>query len=131
MITERHSLLDTLRAELGFLEKGGYREVSWRPRFIFEDSPICTNYNDPEHSRPCSECILMKLVPAQRRGERYPCRHIPLNDAGETIDSLYRSATQEELETTVAEWLKKTIEKLEAEEAKSEERRKRAAATSQ
>lgn len=114
MTTDRRGLVDVLRAELDFLERGGYRNPSWRPRFIFEDSPSCLNYNDPEHSRPCSECVLMKLVPAEARNDRFPCRHIPLNDQGETIDSLYRSATQEEIESAVAHWLREMIKKLES-----------------
>lgn len=131
MVTRgQQNLVDSLKAELEFVEKGGYRKASWRPQFMFEDSPICINHNDPERSKPCAECILIKFVPAQSRGERFPCRHIPLNDAGETIDSLYRSGTQAELETTVAEWLKKTIRKLEIEETTREEPEKRVAGSS-
>jgi hypothetical protein len=127
MRSDRGSLLATLRAELQFLEKGGYRKASWRPRLIFEDSPSCINYNDPDHSRPCSECVLMQLVPAGLHNERFPCRHIPLNDEGETVDSLYRTATQDELEAAVAHWLKETIKKLEAEQAAYEQEDKKAA----
>lgn len=118
MSNDAHNLVGVLKAELEFLEKGGYRQPAWRPRLIFEDSPSCINYNDPDHSKPCSECPLMMLVPAESRKERYPCRHIPLNDQGETVDSLYRSATQEELETTVIHWLREEIRKLEANETK-------------
>lgn len=122
MADDVHKLVEILKAELEFLGKGGYRQPSWRPALIFEDSPSCINYNDPEHSKPCSQCPLMMLVPAESRKERYPCRHIPLNDQGETVDSLYRSATQEELETTVIDWLKEEIRKLEAEQTKHETR---------
>ena len=40
------------------------------------------------------------------------CRNIPLNKLGETVDSLYRTVMQAELEATVVTWLKETIERL-------------------
>jgi hypothetical protein len=118
---DRH-LLTVLKAELQFLEEGGYRHslhAPWRPQFIFEDSPTCLNYRSSQKQRPCSECILMRFVPADCRGERIPCRHIPLNVAGYTIDTYYRLGTHEEVEAAVATWLRKAIEKLERESASS------------
>jgi len=56
----------------------------------------------------------MEFVPPDRRTAKIPCRHIPLNGAGETVDNLYRWATQEETETIVANWLKATIRTLES-----------------
>jgi hypothetical protein len=41
------------------------------------------------------------------------CRYIPLNPAGETVDSLYRTGTQEELERALRSWLMATIQELE------------------
>ena len=41
-----------------------------------------------------------------------PCRHIPLNEAGESLDTLYRYDNQPEVEDTVAKWLRATIAKL-------------------
>jgi hypothetical protein len=40
-----------------------------------------------------------------------------LNESRETIDSFYRTGTQEELETAVAHWLKTTIARLEQEKS--------------
>jgi hypothetical protein len=44
MQKDERDLLDVLKFELSFLEKGGYgrspREA-WRPVYIFEDSPTC------------------------------------------------------------------------------------------
>ena len=88
---------------------------SWRPQFIFEDSPTCLNYGNPGHRQPCSDCVLMQLVPKEFRRERVPCRHIPLNERSETIQSLYRSGTPRELEAAVGEWLMNAIQKLELE----------------
>jgi len=55
----------------------------------------------------------MSFVPKERRHEAVPCRHIPLNDLGETIDTLYRTGTNEEIEDTLQSWLVKTIGQLE------------------
>lgn len=113
MAKDQRDLLQVLRVELDFLENGGYRKSSWRPQFVFEDSPSCLNYHKPLHSARCSDCVLMRLVPPEHRKEQFACRHIQLNEQGETIDSLYRTGTNEELETVVAEWLRKTIRELE------------------
>ena len=53
------------------------------------------------------------MVPEECREKKIPCRHIPLNVNGETVDSLYRTGTQEELEAALAIWLKSTIRRLE------------------
>ena len=37
---------------------------------------------------PVTNCVLMVFVLKERRHEAVPCRHIPLNDLGETVDSL-------------------------------------------
>lgn len=118
MAKDQRNLLDVLKAEVEFLEKGGYQNpthAQWRPQFIFEDSPTCLNYGSPTPRKPCTDCVLIDLVPQERRKEKTPCRHIPLNLQGETIDSLYRSGTREELEAAVSAWLKSTIRRLEAE----------------
>ena len=117
MATDSRNLLDILKAELRFAELGGYREtarVPWRPQFIFQDSPTCLNLDSTRPRRPCSECAIVQLVPQAKRREKIPCRHIVLNDGGETIDSFYRAGTAEELEVALINWLKATIQKLEA-----------------
>lgn len=116
MAADNRSLLQVLKSELELLEKGGYRNAeksSWRAQFIFEDSPTCLNFNASEPRHPCAECVLMEFVPADSSRERIPCRHIPLNDRGETLDSLYRTGTQDEIEAAVAKWLKAEIRALE------------------
>jgi hypothetical protein len=116
MCGEKRNLLDVLKIELDFLEKGGYSDSvrqPWRCQLFFEDSPTCINYDSSDHSEPCSECVLMQAVPQEFRGEKIPCRHIPLNGQGETLDSLYRSADQRETEEVFGNWLRSTISKLE------------------
>jgi hypothetical protein len=44
-----------------------------------------------------------------------PCRHIPFNVSGETLDSLYRYSDQNEIEETVGGWLRTTIQRLKEE----------------
>jgi hypothetical protein len=116
MCTDERDLLDVLKAELAFLEKGGYgrspRE-SWRQPLIFEDSPSCMNYDSKEHPGPCSDCVLMQLVPPQFRGKQIPCRHIPFNAEGETLDSLSRNSDQFEIEAVFGNWLRTTIATVE------------------
>jgi hypothetical protein len=65
----------------------------------------------------------MELVPQSRRKEKVPCRFIPLNDRGDTVDSLYRCGTQQELETALTEWLRKTIHEMESKAAVTTGRR--------
>ena len=105
-------VLLALKSELEFLEKGRYREpLAWRPPLIFEDSPICSGggQNCPE-----GDCTLKRFVPPEYRELQAPCRHIPLNDKGETVESLYRTGTHEELETAVRGWLVARIKELES-----------------
>jgi len=104
--------VQVLRNELQFVQKGGYRApLVWRAPLIFEDSPTCPK----ERCSTCPDpnCVLMSFVPKECRSEAVPCRHIPLDEIGETVDSLYRTATNEEIEQTLQSWLLKTIRQLE------------------
>src|SRR6516162_1884816 len=116
MANDDRDLLAVLKAELRFLENGGYRRcpnAPWRPQFIFEDSSTCVNHDGHEPPSPCGECILMHFVPPDCRGERIPSRHIPLNDAGYSLDTYYRLGTFEKAEAAVRTWLQKRIHELE------------------
>lgn len=120
MTSDKRDLLDVLKAELEFLEKGGYHHIArapWRPQFMFQDSQTCLNSDRTQPPKPCSDCVLMQLIPEDSRSKKIPCRHIPLNEQGETIDFFYCTGTQEELETAVARWLKIMIARLEREKA--------------
>jgi hypothetical protein len=113
------NLLDVLKFELEFLQQGGYGRLpreSWRARFIFEDSPTCMNFSSKDRE-PCSDCLLMQFVPDNARTEQTPCIHIPLASSGETLESLYRTGTQQEIEEALGAWLRATMRRLEAEEA--------------
>ncbi len=128
MEKDERDLLDVLKFELNFVEKGGYSPSPREPRkmnFIFEDSPTCMNYDSKDNPGPCGECVLMGLVPPGQRSQTIPCRHIPLDAAGQTLDSLYRQAEPAEIGEIYEKWLRATIAKL------SEEREKRAATPAQ
>jgi hypothetical protein len=111
-------LLQVLKAELTFLELGGYRggpRDPWRPNFAFEDSPTCINFKNQGTAAPCSECLLMSFVPAEKKSTKFPCRHIPLTQLGETVSAFYEWGTEQELETALRNWLTQTIHDLEQE----------------
>src|SRR5207248_6676421 len=73
---------------------------------------------------PCNECMLMQFVPEENRELNSPCRFIPLNEKGQTVDYFYRCGTQPELEEALAGWLRREIKRLEGQlviEASAEE----------
>ena len=122
MTNDKRDLLAVLKAELEFLEKGGYRHTArapWRPQFLFQDSPTCLNFDPSQQPGPCSDCVLMQVVPGDQQGKKIPCRYVPLNDQGETIDSFYRYGTPEELEAAAGQWLRTTIQHFEKENTES------------
>ena len=112
-------LTELLRAELKFVEGGGYRRrprFPFRPNFIFEDSPTCFGVrreNDETGAPVCQQCPLMAFVPEDSREKHFPCRHIDLTGEGGTVNSFYEYGTEEELETALTGWLKRKIEELE------------------
>ena len=115
-------VLEALKSELRFLQGGGYRlstRQSWRAKYVFEDSPTCPNSGNVEHLRECADCVLINFVPEQWRGHASPCRMIPLNDAGMTVEYLYGDGTPAQLQESVGQWLKKKIGELEAKQAKA------------
>jgi hypothetical protein len=118
MTLDDRNPLEVLKFELQFLEAGGYGRSPrdpHRPPLIFEDSLSCINLGCKSKTEraPCSNCLLTMFVPPACRSEAIPCRHIPLNEAGETIDSFYHRRTQLELEEALNTWLRKTIKQLE------------------
>jgi hypothetical protein len=118
MKRDQRDVLNVLKFELEFLEKGGYGRSPrqpWRCQLMFEDSPACMKYDSKDNPDPCSDCVLMQFVPPKFRGNKISCRHIPLNAASETLDSLYRYADQHEIYETYGKWLRTTIARIEEE----------------
>jgi hypothetical protein len=115
MSKDERDMIDLLRTELDFIEKGGYgRDVRtpWHERSVFRDSLSCVNYALPEKAHPCDECHLIDFVPKDKRNEIVPCHFIPLTESGETVDTLDNN--QSVMEDTLKQWLRKKIDELEA-----------------
>src|SRR5437764_13490985 len=113
---EDGKFLKLLKEQLAFFENGGYGSTFrsyWRPTLLIRDSSLCLNAEPEAKTRPCSECKLVLMAPPQKRTSLIPCHHIPLNEAGDTIASLYASGTQEKLDKTFREWLLAKIRELE------------------
>ena len=118
--------LSLLRHELEFLDHGNYRarvqyrqplfcmetSVEERNPLFFEESPSCPK---KRHTTcpPEIGCTLMDFVPFEEQHEAIPCRHIPLNEKGETIESLYRAGGNERVEPVLRSWLVRMIQKYE------------------
>lgn len=110
-------LLEMLKFELHFLENGGYERSVRDPRkelSVFQDSISCLNYALPARKHPCSECLLMDFVPDGKQGESVPCHHIPLNERGETLESMQGFGRDLQVQDAMREWLTKKIAELEA-----------------
>ncbi len=118
MAQDGRDILDVLRFELNFLLDGGYGrspQAPWRAPAIFEDSPICPNFCDAARPHSCDSCLLAQFVPEERLSESSPCRFISLTKEGQTVDDLYRTGNQVEMEQALAAWLRAQIERIERE----------------
>ena len=116
MAKDDRDLLELLKAELDFIEQGGYgRSVRtpWLPKSIFQDSLSCLNYGYPYRAHPCSECHLIDFVAPEHRTEMVPCHFIPLDEAGDTIEDLDSEENQNKTERLVKEWVRQRIQELE------------------
>jgi len=115
MTIDNRKPIDVLKAELDFVEKGGYgRSVRtpWQPTSVFQDSPSCINLGDAKRTLSCSECLLLDFVPPNARNEDVPCHHIPLNADGVTLDELEWKGNQQQTEEIFKTWLRDEIKKL-------------------
>jgi hypothetical protein len=120
MPKDDRDVLEILRGELEFIEKGGYGrsvQTPWQRTSIFQDSLSCLNLGDPQRTRPCSECLLIGFVPSEEREQNIPCHHIHISDTGETLESLEQEDDQGRLEGAVKNWLRAKIKQIEDERA--------------
>lgn len=118
MAQDKRDILEVLKFELSFLQDGGYGRsphAPWRAPAVFEDSPICPNFCDSSRPHPCDSCLLEQFVPDGQKSESVPCRFIQLNDHGQTVDDLYRTGSQAEMEEALGRWLRIQIERIERE----------------
>jgi hypothetical protein len=120
MVTDERDILELLKDELDFIEKGGYgRSVRtpWQSKSAFQDSLTCINYGYPYRAHPCNECHLLEFVSPQHRTEQVPCHFIPLNSDGETIEDLEQQDNEAKLGREVSAWLRARIKEIEEERA--------------
>jgi hypothetical protein len=61
----------------------------------------------------------MECVPSEEKGANIPCHHIPLNEAGETIETLEAKGDEQGLEEAVKAWLRRRIGEIEQQKGKS------------
>lgn len=116
MTTDDRDILELLKEELNFIEKGGYgRSVRtpWQEKSAFQDSLTCINYGYPYRAHPCNECHLLDFVDPEHRADAVPCHHIPLNTDGDTIEELEQRDNQAKLEREVSGWLRSKINEIE------------------
>lgn len=120
MARDDRDMLEILKEELDFIQKGGYgRSVRtpWLAKSIFQDSLSCLNYGYPYRAHPCSECHLIDFVSPEHHSETIPCHFIPLNEAGTTIEDLEAIDSQPKLEETLKSWLRAKISEIEQQRA--------------
>jgi hypothetical protein len=60
---------------------------------------------------------LIDFVVPEHLIEAIPCHHIPLNEAGETIEDLELEGNQAKLEKKIKEWLRARIKEIEEKRA--------------
>ena len=111
---EDEQLLENLERAIAEVKKHGFDHY-------VRLSPLCLNAGRPEEQRePCDRCLMWQLVPEELRTPRLAtgklnwtgCEEIPLNEQGETLDSLSRTAEPRELETVLLAWMEKTADRL-------------------
>ena len=122
MAADPRDIVAVLKAELRFLESGGYHRApqnSWKAPSMFLDSPICPNFGKLDRPHACTDCLLIDFVPPHFLDENIPCYFIPLNKEQETVNSLERQAHLSEMEEVVRQWLVTTIARLEEEASTS------------
>jgi hypothetical protein len=123
MSFNKREVIEQLKFEIAMIRDGGYRPRVHHPREeprIFRDSITCLNVALPHKEEPCSACLLCDFVPPGKIQEEFACHHIPLNEKGDTVETLAREGDQEKLEAALLSWLYATIARLEKELAQEE-----------
>jgi hypothetical protein len=118
---DKKEIIAQLKFEIEMIERGGYHPSVREPRHepeIFRESVTCLNVGLEEKEQPCASCFLSEFAPPQVRYSTGDiCHQIPLNEKGDTVESLKAEGDPYKLQATVLSWLKKTVAKLEQEVA--------------
>lgn len=114
---DKKEMIGKLKFEIEMIEKGRYfpsvREPRRNPE-IFRDTITCLNVGLEEKKYPCSSCFLSEFVPPEFRDSAgIICHKIPLNEKGDTIESLEADDDPYKLQEAVLGWLKNTVRTLE------------------
>ena len=116
---DKKEILKKLKLEILVIERGGYNPSVRDPRHDprpFRDSISCLNLGLEKKAEPCENCFLIEFVPPeQRKGSGNLCHKIPLNERGDTVESLEREGNRDKLQAAVLAWLKSTVSRLERE----------------
>jgi hypothetical protein len=119
MSLNKNEMIEQLKFEIEMIEKGRYYPSVRTPRQqpeIFRDTITCMNVGLTEKKYPCSTCFLSGFVSPQLRDDHGEiCHKIPLNEKGDTIESLKAADDPYKLQETVLGWLKNTVTELERE----------------
>src|SRR5574337_2082722 len=93
---DKKEMIEQLKLEIEVIETGGYHPSVREPRrdlHTFRDSVSCLNVGLEEKKHPCSSCFLIEFVPPEYRNSNDdPCHKIPLNERGDTVESLDRKS---------------------------------------
>jgi hypothetical protein len=121
MSVDKKEMIDQLKFEIEMIEKGRYlpsvREPRQDPK-IFRDSITCLNVGLEEKEHPCTSCFLSEFAPLEVRNSNDDvCHKIPLNEKGDTVESLKAKDDPRKLQAAVLGWLKRTVASLEEEVA--------------
>ena len=121
---DKKEMIEQLKFEIEMIENGGHdpsvREPRQNPE-IFRDSITCLNVGLEEKEHPCSSCFLSEFAPPEVRNSTGDiCHKIPLNEKGDTVESLKAKKDPQKLQATVLNWLRRTIAKLEEDVAVKE-----------
>jgi len=121
MVFCKQEMIEQLNFEVEMIEKGGYYPSVCEPRNtpdVFRDSVTCLNAGLGERKHPCSSCFLSDFAPLELRNSTDDiCHKIPLNEKGDTVESLKAEGDPYKLQALVLAWLKNTVAKLEQEVA--------------
>jgi hypothetical protein len=114
---DKKEMIEQLKFEIEMIEKGRYfppvREPHRTPE-IFRDTITCLNVGLSEKRYSCSSCFLSEFVPSEFRDcGGTICHKIPLNEKGDTIESLKTEDDPYKLQGAVLGWLRKTVKALE------------------
>jgi len=120
---DKKEMIQQLKFEIEMIEKGGYypsvRDARRAPE-IFRESITCLNVGLEEKQQPCSSCFLSEFAPPEVRDSSGDiCHKIPLNERGDTVESLKAEGDPNKLQAHVLAWLKNTVAKLEQDDAAS------------